>query len=360
MKSSDGYVDTQKTDRYVNFIKNQIDEVGDVWEFFYEQGTYDVDDIENYRDEIEQTARDMYDLDEDDDINEEQFESAIHEYVSNTGSFEIQLPEYDGIIWENVYDNISDKSALIQSVYVVFNPTQIKSASNNNGSYSHYTGNIYEYAEYFQQDDDIHQLTRVLRDENHDYEYCDGVLYELSHNGEDIIVGIDEIEATPENTFYQDQIDRYVEYIQNGGILETFPVDVSPLGSAYNLYSMIEYLFETENFDIMYEILNKYDKEFDYLKLDEILWDSEEFDMEDSDILKNVSNIDDLNKYYGEDYSDDYEEDEGYKWHNYLYSAFKDILDYWKDNKEYTLTDMNHRFKALKELDKKYVYVDPS
>lgn len=225
---------------------------------------------------------------------------------------------------------------------------------------------IKEYAQYHKQDnEDEYDIVNIVRDDRHEYGYCDGVLYELSLNGDDQVAYINEIEHTNENLFYQDQIDRYIKYIENGGILESFPVDVSPLGSAYNLYSMIEYLDESDNFDVMHEILNKYENDFkliklEYYNLSNILWSPDEFNMEDSDILKNISNINDLNKYYGKDYEDDYEEDEDYKWYEFLYNAFKDILEYWNENKEYTLTDMNHRFAALKELGKERVYIDPS
>ena len=47
-------------------------------------------------------------------------------------------------------------------------------------------------------------------------------------------------------------------------------------------------------------------------------------------------------------------------WKKEYYLGFVAILEHWEDNKEYTLTDMNHRFMAVKELGKKRVYVDPS
>jgi hypothetical protein len=47
-------------------------------------------------------------------------------------------------------------------------------------------------------------------------------------------------------------------------------------------------------------------------------------------------------------------------WVKDYYDGFIAILEYWDDNKEYQLTDMNHRFAALKEMGKTSVYVDPS
>ena len=59
--------------------------------------------------------------------------------------------------------------------------------------------------------DDEADITKVKSDKYHEYKRCDGVLYELSNNGNNEIVDIDSIEYTPENTFYQDQIKRYIE-----------------------------------------------------------------------------------------------------------------------------------------------------
>jgi len=108
---------------------------------------------------------------------------------------------------------------------------------------------IFEKTDYYSlHDDDEYQIIKTVRDDGHDYQYCDGILYELS--GDDSIVNIDEVEHTDENTFYEDQIERYIEYFEDGGITQTFPVSETPLGGCQNLEEMLEYLEESDNFDI--------------------------------------------------------------------------------------------------------------
>lgn len=223
-----------------------------------------------------------------------------------------------------------------------------------------YTEFLNETAEYHNlHGDDDHNITIIKRDNKHKYEYCDGVMYELSNSGEDVVAYISEIEHTEENTFYQDQIDRYIEYINDGGVLESFPVNTSPLGDAYNLEAMCEYLGENDNFDLNWDILKKNHEEL-WDIVDKLSYDSETYGI-DMDILIKIRNKADLDKYYGEDtYDKEHEEDEHLRWKKEYYDGFVTILEYWEENKAYTLTDMNHRFAALKELGKKRVYVDPS
>ena len=82
---------------------------------------------------------------------------------------------------------------------------------------------IFEYVDYHKlNDDDEYSIVKVTKDKYHDYDYLDGITYELSSTGKDLIVDIDRIEHTEENLFYQDQIERYIEYLKDGGIIETF------------------------------------------------------------------------------------------------------------------------------------------
>jgi len=224
-----------------------------------------------------------------------------------------------------------------------------------------------ESVEYYTQDDgDEYEITRVVPDDYHRYERIDGITYELSTNGGDKIVYVSEIEHTEENQFYDDQVKRYIKYLENGGMLESFPVNESPLGSAYNLEQMIEYLTERENFDLMYDLVSIKDSKAHfslYDVLDSLSYDSESYGIADG-ILSKIKNLNDLDKYYGKDYLSDFDEEDiedyGYYWEPEYYQGFKNILEYWDDNKEYTLTDMNHRFMAVKALGVKRVYVDPN
>lgn len=224
-----------------------------------------------------------------------------------------------------------------------------------------------ESVEYYTQDDgDEYEITRVVPDDYHRYERVDGVTYELSTNGGDKIAYVSEIEHTEENQFYDDQVKRYIKYLENGGMLESFPVNESPLGSAYNLEQMIDYLGERENFDLMYDLVSIKDSKAHfslYDTLDSLSYDSESYGIADG-ILSKIKNLNDLDKYYGKDYLSDFDEEDiedyGYYWEPEYYQGFKNILEYWGDNKEYTLTDMNHRFMAVKALGVKRVYIDPS
>ena len=67
----------------------------------------------------------------------------------------------------------------------------------------------------------------------------------------------------------------------SGGICQTFPVNASPLGGCRNLEEMLEYLEETDNFDMAWEILSKYHRKlFDINKFD-IIQDPDAFGFND-------------------------------------------------------------------------------
>tara|TARA_R110000851_G_scaffold848_3_gene2872 strand:+ start:1197 stop:1916 length:720 start_codon:yes stop_codon:yes gene_type:complete len=228
-------------------------------------------------------------------------------------------------------------------------------------------GLMNDSVDYYTQDDgDEYDIVKVTVDKYHKYERCGGILYELSRDGGDLIVYVNEIEHTEENQFYDDQVQRYVKYIKNGGALESFPVNESSLGGAYTLEEMCDYLGESDNFDLMYDLVNVKDSKahvslFD--AVDSLSYDSESFGVEALTLSK-IRNISDLDKYYGSDYLSYFDkeeiEDNGYYWEPEYYQGFRKILEHWVDSKEYTLTDMNHRFMAVKELGVDRVYIDPS
>jgi hypothetical protein len=202
--------------------------------------------------------------------------------------------------------------------------------------------------------DDEYEITRTVRDSGHDYQYCDGILYELS--GNDTTVGIDEIEETEGNLFYPDQIERYIQYFESGGICQTFPVSSSPLGGCRNLEEMIEYLDDTENFDLAWDILyNNHRKLFEVDKFD-LTSDPWSFGFNDAVDMNDIRSIEDLDLGYNKDIMEDDDRDGDYD--EELYNGFVAILDYWKDAEEYTLMDFNHRFNALKQMGKSQVLVE--
>lgn len=196
--------------------------------------------------------------------------------------------------------------------------------------------------------DDDYEITQVIQDNNHEYKYCDGVMYEIS--GETEMVYIEQVETTPGNTFYEEQIERYIEYINNGGIIETFPVNVSNLCN--NLECMFEYLDESDNFDTTYSILkDTHEKLFNiFMKkgLYDINIDPEEYGFS-GDVLSNIRTETDLAEYYASN-NENYDEE--------LYNSFIAILEWFEDEKEYTLTNLNHRFEALVRMGKKQVLVE--
>lgn len=205
-------------------------------------------------------------------------------------------------------------------------------------------------------DGDEYDINKTVRDSGHDYQYCDGILYELS--GNDSIVGIDEVECTEGNQFYSDQVARYVQYFEEGGICQTFPVDASPLGGCRSLEQMLEYLDESENFDLAWDILSKYHRKlFDMSKFD-ITSDPELYGFNDEDVIGNIRSIEDLDLCYNESIMD--REDREGDYDEELYNGFVAILDYWKDAEEYTLSDFNHRYMALREMGKERIMVEPS
>jgi hypothetical protein len=186
-------------------------------------------------------------------------------------------------------------------------------------------------------DSDEYEITIVTVDDNHDYGTCDGIRYELS--GNDTIVNIEDIEHTEGNQFYQDQVDRYVEYLNDGGILETFPVSESSVCN--NLDEMFEYLDDTNNFDEMYDLLKDYKTLYDLPGLYEIGFEPEDYGFNEGTEMDDIIGINSLNKYYKED-NENYDKD--------IYDGLVAIIKYFDDLKTYDLSDSNHRFMAVKEL----------
>jgi len=80
---------------------------------------------------------------------------------------------------------------------------------------------ISEASEY---SDDEYPITIVKQDNHHDYTTVNGVRYELAGgDAKEEPAYISDIENTEGNEFYPDHIERYKEYIQNGGVLHYIP-----------------------------------------------------------------------------------------------------------------------------------------
>lgn len=95
---------------------------------------YSDSDKADYFDEIEERARENEDLQENDDIEDYMLEDAAREILEENDIYP-EAPSYDGIIVKNTVDNISPDSAFEQDVYIAFEPTQIKSATENVGTF---------------------------------------------------------------------------------------------------------------------------------------------------------------------------------------------------------------------------------
>lgn len=182
-------------------------------------------------------------------------------------------------------------------------------------------------------------------EDSDDVERCDGVSYRLSGKKE-IIVPIGEVSFTPGNTFYKNRVDEYVEYIKAGGIIDTFPVKKHRL--ANNFYDMCKFLYD-----------NYGDEDNTYFKkANEDIWYNKflsniEPDLTDIFDKKSEYYVDGLNKQattIKELFLD--------KTKAVHLDDFELIFDFFDDTFDYTLTEMNHRFKAVKELECDFVYVD--
>jgi hypothetical protein len=189
---------------------------------------------------------------------------------------------------------------------------------------------------------DGYSITKI---KNTKFEYCDGVKYKIGNNDNTSTTSIDNVEHTQENTFYQGQIDKYKEYISNGGIIETFPVAEINIGEVSDLEDMITYLDDVDNFDEFWD--NFHENEFLYELRDLYkLLDDDEYPQY-SRINKRARRIDDVFPIEGRT-----------KDENNLLPNLKLIFDYFEENKSYSLLDFNHRFAALRELGKKTVMVE--
>jgi len=117
----------------IGYIKGK--QVENVPEIVYEDLKYDPDLIEDNRDEIEEKAREDNDLEDDEEIEDYMFDEATREFMEENG-YEEEVPSYDGLIIQNVQDDISEGSAFYGDVYIAITPRQIKSAKTNRGTFS--------------------------------------------------------------------------------------------------------------------------------------------------------------------------------------------------------------------------------
>jgi hypothetical protein len=243
---------------------------------------------------------------------------------------------------------------------------------------------IFEISSYLNlHGDDDYDIEQVEQDDRHEYKYVDGIKYELSIGGDDVVVDVEQVVHTDENMFYEDQIERYIEYFEDGGICQTFPVQVSQ--TCLDLECMLEFIDSDDSgFDIVHELFdnNPYGEDPKTVnpKMIELYMESggyfniisepENYGFHNEELFKlsDISDKEDLDTYYY-DYTDEEPEDEESgeysdweeRMKNYdedIYDGLVAIMEYFSYEKEYTLTDFNHRFAALVRMGKKQVMVE--
>lgn len=194
---------------------------------------------------------------------------------------------------------------------------------------------------------EVKDLEDIKQDDEHDFERCDGVTYRLSGKNEKI-VNVSEVTFTPGNTFYNTRVNEYVKYIEDGGIIDSFPV--RKLRLANNLYDMCKFLYNHYGADDYYE----HEAELSIFKSK--FFDNIVPDLTDMFDPKSEHFVPGLNKKATN--TNNLFEDKNLEKEFEHKKDFQLIFDFFDENFEYNLTEMNHRFKAIKKLEIESVYVD--
>ena len=208
-----------------------------------------------------------------------------------------------------------------------------------------YKGHIYEATV----KDSEYDIEQIKRSPNYEYRNLEGVTYRITRNTEIEQVPISRVALSEDNEFYPAQIEKYVEYIKNGGIIEPFPVEVSKL--EYTLDDMLEFLdnnkeFEADIDEAFYGINVPGLVRYRYVDL---LTDRDE----DEKFFKYRRLNPKANSLFNcFPYSNGPNEEE-----KTLIPFLTEVFKFFEDNAEYTLINQNHRFEALKKLGKKNVLI---
>ena len=210
-------------------------------------------------------------------------------------------------------------------------------------------------------------ITKIHKNTEDKYQYCDGIKYKLGNEAKTLTLSIDQVQNTVENTFYPDQIEKYKEYISEGGVIETFPVE--EISIANNLEDMLEWLEDSDNFDTYYDLLNN-----------TILCPASKSEMDraiDKELGKTSEEATESKPLYSYDLFDKEEHPEYARINKRAYNleevfpaesrtpkeielinVLKPVFEYFDEEKEYYLLDFNHRFEAVRALGKKSVMVE--
>jgi hypothetical protein len=194
--------------------------------------------------------------------------------------------------------------------------------------------------------DDEYPINIITQDNYHEYKIVEGIKYELAGgDSNEKLAYVSDIESTEGNTFYQDHIDRYKEYIENGGIIHSFPVqDISdPPTDIENMVDNLENSSSGDIYEAAYWLFqDKYN--IDYKELDRLI---ELYRDEDSLSL----------------YVDEEENPEDYEKLENEVEQFKTWVKEWYNDEteeQYSLIDHNHRFEAIKQMGIKTTIIDIS
>lgn len=187
-----------------------------------------------------------------------------------------------------------------------------------------------------------YDIERIKRTPNYEYRIVNGITYRITKGSDLEEVAIGRVLPTEDNEFYPEQIEKYVEYIRNGGIIEPFPVEVSKL--EYTLDDMLNFLdtnkeYEDEIYsefkDTGIEGLRPYS--LSYLLIDR---DEGEKFYEYRRLNPKANSL--YNCFPYPDGPNDNEKK--------IIPFLSKVFEFFDENAEYTLINQNHRLAALKEL----------
>lgn len=195
-----------------------------------------------------------------------------------------------------------------------------------------------------------YDIEKIKRDPNYDYKNYDGVMYRITRNTDVEPTSINRIAMTDDNEFYEAQIQKYVDYIKNGGIIEPFPVEVSKLEN--NLQDMLDFLDRNDEYDgeideAFHDVLSNKDLGIRRYRFLDILSDIDEGELFYKWRRLNPRAIS-LNYCFPKDITAEEKE---------LIPFLTEVFKFFTDNEEYTLINQNHRFEALKRLGKTHVLI---
>ena len=224
-----------------------------------------------------------------------------------------------------------------------------------------------KYLKLFEEyEDDGYDITKIPKNYKGKFRYLNDVKYKLGNEENTLAVSINDVYFTEGNQFYPNQVEKYKEYIKNGGAIDTFPVEVIDIAS--NLVDMLEWLEDSDNFDTYYDLL--YGTVF-YPKTN-----TETSRLIDKSLGKETEELEEKKPIELWKLEFDYPEYEriNMRAHNLeevfpkenrtkeeieLLNALKKVFEYFDEEKEYHLcNNFNHRLRALKELGKKDVLVE--